>query len=149
MTFKRAWRYRYVSTQDIVEEEVTEALERDSYLNVDGYDKKYTGFAYDQTDLFGENDVRTSDLKYIATHETLMTRNVLDKFFLNNSKSDPREAPGCRFDLDENAFDYGQLNYKNVSSEGVLYRIGYNSLYQTQELRINTSLNSIQNCEPR
>ena len=74
------------------------------------------------------------------THERLTTQNVLDMFFLNNSKTDPREAPGCRFDLDENAFNYGQLNYKNVSSEGVLYRIGYNALLPAQELKINVSL---------
>lgn len=77
------------------------------------------------------------------THERLTTQNVLDMFFLNNSKTDPREAPGCRFDLGENVFNYGQLNYKNVSSEGVLYRIGYNALLPAKELKVNVSLESI------
>ena len=77
------------------------------------------------------------------THERLTTQNILDMFFLNNSKTDPREAPGCRFDLGENVFNYGQLNYKNVSSEGVLYRIGYNALLLAKELKVNVSLESI------
>lgn len=97
-------------------------------MSVNGYEEGYDGFAYDKTELFGENDARVQDLSYITAFESLKTQSVLDSFFLNNSKSDPREAPGCRFDLGENAFDYGQLNYKNTSGDGVMYRIGYNGL---------------------
>lgn len=59
LTFKNVWRYRYVSREDIVEEDVTTTFMDSEYLSVDGYDQNYDGFAYSETDLFGENDVRT------------------------------------------------------------------------------------------
>ena len=143
LTFKSAWRYTSISMENIVDEDVTTSLTENGYLSVDGYYQNYSGFAYDNTALFGENDARRQDLEYIATHDKLMTKNILDKFFLNNLKQDPREAPGCRFDLGENPFNFGQLNYKNISSDGVLYRFGYNTLQPPQELKIDVNLSGI------